>query len=107
MIHDRTTNYTSGVETSTHLPGSPGTWSATDFVIPLYIPKKITPISVKELKVGNYYRDIMTGKLIRLATKDEYIVQFRTVDSEGDVFMDNLIPDVADRRFYDDGTIAQ
>jgi hypothetical protein len=71
------------------------------------MPQKITPIPVTSLVVGKYYRDVLTGKLIRVIRKYVDGVEILKADKDGDVERTNLYDKDADYRFYDDGTIAQ
>jgi hypothetical protein len=64
---------------------------------------QITPLPVKELKAGNYYRDILTQARIRVTEIDGHTVAF--LDQEGS--KDFMMVQEAQGRFYDDGTIAQ
>lgn len=68
---------------------------------------KIIPLKVSELKVGNYYRDILNNRLVRMYYIDEGGIVFKISDKDGDVSEQIMSLQYADGRFYDDGTIAQ
>lgn len=79
-----------------------------DFSTTSWLKKlKIIPLKVSELKVGNYYRDILSNRRVRIISADKDGVEYHMPDKDGDVNKELLSFAFAEGRFYDDNRIEQ